>query len=227
MGLDGIRIVRGTVPGELRAPMLVYWHGSVSTSDEYVQFAAPIASGITEAGGIIVSFQGTTGGDLYSGTSIFGVGDLKLADQLVACAVRDANIDPRRIYTTGCSAGGLFATAMGALRSSYIAAVAPNSGGFVVTPPFDSMHTPALMTVHEPPGTNAGILDFAQTCATADKAFKARGGFVIDCNTGAGTCGGGPLAGDVWKFFQAHPFAVTPEPWTGLPLGFSTKCMIQ
>ena len=61
----------------------------------------------------------------------------------------------------------------------------------------------------------------------ADKAFKARGGFVIDCNTGAGHCGGGPLAGDVWKFFQAHPFAVIPEPWTGLPLGFSTKCMIQ
>ncbi len=50
-----------------------------------------------------------------------------LVDQLVACAVRDHNVDPRRIYTTGCSAGGLFAAALGAARSRYIAAVAPDS----------------------------------------------------------------------------------------------------
>jgi len=50
---------------------------------------------------------------------------------IVACAVRDHGIDPRRIYTTGCSAGGLQAGCMAAQRSSYIAASAPNSGGIV------------------------------------------------------------------------------------------------
>ena len=136
-------------------------------------------------------------------------------------------VDPRRIYTMGCSAGGLFSTAMAALRSSYVAAAAPNSGGQAIELPFQDMHTPPLMTVHEPPGSTL-VIDFAYASAAADKAFKARGGFVIDCNTGAGHCGGGPLAPDVWQFFLAHPFGVNPEPWTaGLPSTFSTRCKIQ
>jgi hypothetical protein len=88
------------------------------------------------------------------------------------------------------------------------------------------MHTPALMTIHGAPGVDVVGIDFSQSSATADMAFKARGGFVINCNHGGGHCGGGGLSGDVWKFFKAHPFGVTPEPWTMLPAGFSTQCKI-
>jgi len=227
MGLDGIKLAVGKRQAEGAAPMLFYWHGTGSTSDEYTNMAAPVATGIIDAGGVIVSFQGTTGGDLYSGTNIFGKGDLVLTDQLVACAVRDAGIDPRRIYTTGCSAGGIFATSMAALRSSYVAAVAPNSGGEVVDVPFQNSHTPPLMAIHGAPGSTL-VIDFAQTALTAEMAFKGRGGFAIDCNTRAGSCSGAPLAGDVWTFFQAHPFGADPEPWTAsLPPGFSSECLIQ
>ena len=225
MGLDGVQLAVGPKPQAPSAPMLVYWHGTGSTSDEYTFMAAPVVTGITQAGGVIVSFQNTTGGDQYSGTNIFGAGDLNVVDQLVACAVRDHNIDPRKIYTMGCSGGGLFSTAMAALRSQYIAAAAPNSGGWVTPVAFSSQHTPALMTVHGAQGTDVVVLDFSQTSATADAAFNARGGFAIDCNTGSGHCGGAGLAGDVWTFFLAHPYGVTPEPWsTGLPAGFSSEC---
>jgi len=207
--------------------MLIYWHGTGSSSGEFAAMAAPVANGGTQAGGVIVSFQNTTGGDLLSGTSIFGAGDFKLADQLLACAVRDHNIDPRRIYTMGCSAGGLFSAAMGAERSSYIAAVAPNSGGWTVPVAWENNHTPALMTVHGAPGSDVVVVDFSQTSATADTAYKGRGAFVIDCNTGGGHCGGGGLAPDVWTFFQAHTFGVTPEPWSALPAGFSSQCTIK
>jgi poly(3-hydroxybutyrate) depolymerase len=208
--------------------MLLYWHGTGSTSGEYSLMAGPVANGVTAAGGVIVSFQGTTGGDLLSGTSIFGQGDFKIMDNLVACAVKDHNVDPRRIYTMGCSAGGLMSAAMAAMRSNYIAAAAPNSGGWVTTVAFENTHTPALMTVHGKMGTDVVVVDFSTTSATADKAFKARGGFVIDCDTGGGHCGGSGLAGDVWKFFQAHPFGVDPEPWASmLPGGFSTQCKLQ
>ena len=228
MGLDGIQLDVGTPPPEATAPMLFYWHGTASTSGEYKMMAEPVASAILAAKGVIVSFQGTTGGDLYSFSSIFGAGDLVLADQLVACAVRNANVDPRRIYTMGCSAGGFISTAKAALRSSYNAAAAPNSGGVTVAPPFQNARTPALMTVHEAPGSSAGIIDFVAASADADKLFKARGGFVIDCNTGGGHCGGSVLAPDVWQFFLAHPYAVDPEPWTpALPSTFSTLCKIQ
>jgi poly(3-hydroxybutyrate) depolymerase len=146
----------------------------------------------------------------------------------VACAVRDHNVDPRRIYTMGCSAGGLFATATAALRSQYIAAAAPNSGGQITPLMFQNQHTPALMTVHGTAGSDLVVVDFAQASASADAAFKARGGFVIDCNTGGGHCGGAGLADDAWKFFLAHPFGVSPEPWANeLPVGFSDQCTIK
>src|SRR5262249_38712417 len=149
MGLAGIQLAAGPKPASPTAPMLIYWHGTGSISGEFSLFAAPVANGVTQAGGVIVSFQGTTGGDLHSGTFIFGAIDLKIIDQLVACAVRDHNVDPRRIYTMGCSAGGLMAAATAALRSSYIAAASPNSGGFpVLTPMFQNAHTAPLMTVH-------------------------------------------------------------------------------
>jgi hypothetical protein len=226
MGLGGIEIVAGSKPASPTAPMLFYWHGTGSFSGEYAAMAGAVQQGIVSEGGVLVSFQDTTGGDLLSGTAIFGAGDFKLADQLLACAVKNQNIDPRRIFATGCSAGGLFSGAMAAQRSSYMAAAATNSGGWTTPLQFENKHIPALMTIHGAPGVDVVIIDFSQSSATADMAFKKAGGFVINCNHGGGHCGGGGLAGDIWKFFKAHPFGVTPEPWTMLPAGFSPQCMI-
>jgi acetyl esterase/lipase len=229
MGLSGIQIVAGAKPAAPTAPMVFYWHGTGSTSGEFSLMAGAVRSGVEVEGGILVSFQGTTGGDALSGTSVFGRSDLQLVDQLVACAVRDHNVDPRRIFTTGCSAGGLFATNLAALRSQYIAAAAPNSGGMTFPQQFASDYTPALMTVHGAPGRDVVVVDFSNTSATADRSFSGRGGFVIDCNHGGGHCGGAGLAGDIWEFFEAHPYGVepAPSPWTsGLPSGFSGACEI-
>lgn len=225
-GLSGITVVAGAKAAGPTAPMVFYWHGTGSFAGEYAGSAAAVNQGVVQEGGVLISFQGTTGGDFLSGTAIFGAGDFKLADGLLACAVKNHNIDPRRVFATGCSAGGLFSVAMAANRSSYLAAAAPNSGGSSGFLMFENMHTPSLMTVHGKKGTDVVGIDFADASATADKAFRARGAFVIDCDTGGVHCGGGGLSGDVWKFFKAHPFGVTPEPWTALPAGFSTQCKI-
>jgi hypothetical protein len=184
--------------------------------------AAAIRDGVVNEGGVLVSFQGTTGGDLLSGTSIFGASDFNLTDQLFACAVRDHNVDPRRVFTTGCSGGGIFAVSMAARRSS-----SSNSGGWVSPVTWQNGHTPALMTVHGAAGLDVVVVDFSVASATADAQFKGRGGFVIDCNTGGGHCGGTALAPDVWTFFKAHPFGVAPQPWSALPPGFSNLCSIR
>lgn len=229
MGLPGIQLVAGAKAAASTAPMVFYWHGTGSTSGEFARLAGAVRSGVEAQGGVLISFQGTTGGDALSGTSVFGRGDLELVDQLAACAVRDHNVDPRRIFTTGCSAGGLFATNLAVLRSEYIAAAAPNSGGLTFPQQFQSDYTPALMTVHGAPGRDVVIVDFSNTSAAADRAFGERGGFVVNCNHGGGHCGGGGLASDIWEFFEAHPYGVepAPSPWTsGLPTGFDDACEI-
>jgi len=230
MDLGGIVIKAGAKAAAPTAPMVFYWHGTGSNSGEYAGWT-DIVSGVTSEGGVLVSFDGTTGGDGLSGTSIFGRSDLELVDQLVACAVANHNVDPRRIFTTGCSAGGLFATAMAALRSSYVAAAAPNSGGltFAGAAPFENDYAPALMTMHGGSSDNVLGLDFAMSSRTADTAFKNQGGFVINCDHGGRHCGARALAGNVWDFFKAHPYGVepAPSPWTtGLPAGFSSDCTL-
>jgi poly(3-hydroxybutyrate) depolymerase len=227
MSLSGISVVAGAKASGPTAPMVFYWHGTGSTAGEYASMAAAVSQGVTQEGGVLISFNGTTGGDLLSGTAIFGAGDFKLADGLLACAVKNNNVDPRRIFATGCSAGGLFTGAMLAQRSSYMAAGAPNSGGWTTPLQFQNAHIPAIMTIHGAPGTDVVIIDFSQSSMTADTAFKGKGGMVINCNHGGIHCGGGGLAGDVWKFFKAHPFGVTPLPWKDmLPAGFSPQCKI-
>jgi dienelactone hydrolase len=228
--LSGITVEAGAKPAQATAPMVFYWHGTLSSAGEYALMATAVVQGVKAEGGVLVSFNGTTGGDLLSGTSIFGASDLELVDQMVACAVRDRNVDPHRIYATGCSAGGLFSTAMAALRSNYVAAAAPNSGGFTFPQMFQSAYTPALMTVHGAPGSDVVGIDFSDSSATADAAFKSHGGFVVNCNHGGGHCGGGSLAPDIWEFFKAHPYGVDPQPspWVsgGLPAGFNSVCEI-
>ena len=106
---------------------------------------------------------------------------------------------------------------MAAARSNYLAAAASNSGGWTVPV--------ALMTVHGAAGVDVVGVDFSQTSATADDAFKQRGAFVINCDHGGTHCGGG-LAPDIWQFFHTRsriqPGAAAPfEPgeiaWTPTP----------
>ncbi len=228
MGLGGITVVAGSKASSPTAPMVFYWHGTGSFAGEYAGSAAAVASGVRSEGGVLISFQNTTGGDGLSGTLIFGKGDFDLADQLFACAVENHNVDPKRVFATGCSAGGLFSGAMAALRSNYIAAAAPNSGGLTFPQAFQNKaNIPALMSMHGAPGVDVVIIDFSQSSETANKAFKAAGGFVINCNHGGIHCGAGGLSGGVWDFFKAHPYGTKPSPWaSGLPAGFPSACKI-
>ena len=223
--LSGIQVVAGTKPSSPTAPLVFYWHGTGGMSSEFGLHAKAVQDGVVQEGGILVSFQGTTGGDLLSGTLIFGAGDLEIADQIVACAVAEYNIDPRRIFATGCSAGGLFSGAMGVLRSKYMAAIAPNSGGLLAPGTWQNAYAPALMTIHGAPGADVVIVDFSDTSKTADDTYETQGSFVINCNHGGGHCGGGSLAPSIWTFFKAHPYGAG-KPWSALPSGFASSCMI-
>lgn len=228
-GLSGISLQVGPKqPGT--GALLFYWHGTGSTASEVNRLVpASVRQEILDQGGIIISFQNSlgTGGDC-SGTSTFSKDDFEVADLLAACAVRDHAIDPRRIYTTGCSAGGLQAGCMAAMRSSYIAAAAPNSGGEVTRQPIqEPAHIPAVMTMHG--GTSDRVIvSFASTSATFDEHMDSAGGFVVNCDHGGGHCAApDELYSAAWDFMKVHPFGVEPKPYAaGLPASFPSYCAV-
>ena len=57
-----------------------------------------------------------------------GVRDLVFTDSLIALAVRDYAVDPKRVYATGFSLGGYFTHVLGCKRPGSFAAVAPVGG---------------------------------------------------------------------------------------------------
>ena len=163
---------------------------------------------------------------------VFTTGDYKSADQVVACAVKQLNIDTKRIYTSGASAGGLAAGEMAYGRSSYVAATLPNSGGQGGYPMNmvlnDPTHVPAAMTMHGAMGVDVVVIDFGDSSLREDNDIVAKGGFAIDCNHGGGHVAAPPdLKAAGWVFLKAHPFGVNPFPYAGgLPAGFPPYCKI-
>ncbi len=234
MGLD-TQIVAGQ-PGPAQGPMLFTWHGTGSSgSQALAQLPDSVEDEITALGGIVIA--PTDNGQVRAGrdvTVVLGVwydeADLAYADHLVGCAVQNHNIDPAQIYVTGCSAGGLMTGAMSVLRSSYVAAAAPNSGGLLGMLIFeDPNRVPSIMTMHGGTGDNV-IVNFGETSRTYQTQLAAAGApMVIECNHMSGHCGApAALHRNAWEFMKAHPFDTRPSPYeAGLPGGFPSYCAIQ
>ena len=209
-------------------PIVFYWHGTGSSSIESRQFAG--TSDVVAQGGIVAAFNSSgsakTGRDC-SGTGTHYPSDFDAADQIVACAVKNHGADPKKIYTTGCSAGGLQAGCMAMVRSSYIAATAPNSGGIVAPRPWQDAHSPAVMTMHGG-SSDMVIVTFSQTSASFDMAAKKHGSLVVNCDHGGGHCQNPPdLKKAAWQFMQDNPFGVVDSPWkTAIPSGVPSYCKI-
>jgi poly(3-hydroxybutyrate) depolymerase len=223
----------GTKQEEKKAPIMFYWHGTGSASSMAAGDLGPAVQEITAEGGLVASFTDTTMDGMNTGNNVWYTGDFAMADQIVACAVKQLNIDTHRIYTGGCSAGGLQASAMVYQRSSYLAAASTNSGGMITQymdlyKLDDPDHVPALITTHGAAGQDVVTIDFSVTSAALVKDVAAKGGFAVNCNHGGGHCGS-PAAVKTaqWKFMKDHPFGVDPEPYAaGLPADFPAFCEI-
>ncbi len=228
-----VQVWAGTKQTETKGPMVVYWHVTGGTSSEAVGgigMPMAVATEILNQGGVIVSPQSSTGTGMNTGNDVWYTGDFPIADQLVACAFQQYNLDDHRIYSMGGSAGALQAGTMLFQRSNYIAAVLPNSGGYTIGGMAlqNPKHVPDIMTMHGAQGSDVVIVDFSQQSLYEDGQVAKLGGFAVDCNTGLGHVeAGDALKMSGWQFLKDHPFGVSPEPYAkGLPSGFATGCKI-
>ena len=217
-------------------PLILYWHGTGSSPSAEVPIAFDTTA-LANAGGMIAGFvsssrTGTTTGN--TGDAVWYESDAAFADQVVACAIQQLNISPRRIHTAGYSAGGLQTVYMWYGRSGYIASVISYSGGDATinkAQSQDPTNIPAAIAAHGAMGSDALILDFASASATWESEIKADKGFSIDCNDGGNHLaffstrapGLKPVA---LQFFLDHPFKA-PNTYTTLPSGFPSYCHID
>ena len=229
--------------GSTPAPVLFYWHGTGSNAAEATTFMQPQITEITQEGGLVASFSTSTSQGTDTGDAVWYTGDFAMADQILACATQQLNINTRMIYTAGCSAGGLQSGAMMFSRSDYLAASMPNSGGEAFANEFtaENAHVPSVMTAH---GGSADmvVISFATASATLDMDVASRaasskppGGYAIDCNHGGGHCGiffapavdTQAYVSAQWQFCKDHPYGVAQDPYAnGLPSSFPKYCTV-
>lgn len=219
-----VQLFVGQKKTDQKGPVLFYWHGTLSHSAE-VALMGPAVQEIQDQGGIVASFETSLGTGTNTGNFVWYTDDFNMADYILGCAVQQLNIDTRRIYAAGCSAGGLQAGAQAITDSGYIAAAMTNSGGSLLSTLGDPAHIPSLITAH---GSCADkvIIYFNNVSKSTDKFIADHGGIAVDCDHGQGHCGApADLIAAQWQFLKDHPFGVNPDPYAGgLPSSFPTYC---
>jgi hypothetical protein len=209
--------------------LLIYYYGTGKLGG-VSSLPQAIKADIASQGGIVFALNEAknTGGDC-SGTGTFGIDDFKVVDQFVACAVKNYGINPKRIYATGCSAGGLTSGCMGIMRSNYIAGTAPNSGGVTIGygKLQDPKRVPNVITMNGGAADNV-IVNFGQTSEGYDNYILKYGGFAVNCVHSSGHCGApASLYQSAWQFLKDHPYGTKPSPYAGgLPAGFHPSCKV-
>jgi hypothetical protein len=225
-------------PAVGNGPLVIYYYatGSNATVEPPGTLKQEQIAAIIARGGAVVAQNKTTAKGTTTGNNVWYTGDVAIADEIVACSIKNQKIDPRRIHVAGYSAGGIQTTHMWYARSGYVASVLTYSGGAVginVAPIQDAAHPPAAMVTHGGKGRDTyggGAVDFFDTSNSWVAEIKTAGGFAIDCDDGGGHTDfllRTKVAPQALQFFLDHPYGVDPKPYATLPAGFPSYCKIR
>jgi poly(3-hydroxybutyrate) depolymerase len=231
----------GSKASSATGPIVIYWHATGTNSSEAQTALGGGISTITGLGGIVASADSTTSTGTNTGDGVWYTGDINWADFIIACAIKQLNIDTTHIHAAGYSAGALQTGYMWYARSGYLASVIVYSGGVGFPPAMqDPSNAPSLIGAHGAFGDGGCTSIVATNCdalASSTTAFEsaaesAGAPMVIDCNDEQDhvyyqrLTNLAPVA---WQFFKDHPFGQgKPDPYAGgLPSGFPSYCVIK
>ena len=227
-----VEIWVGDDPTAQDGPLIFYWHGTGSDPALEPPYGLEqVIAQVTDAGGIVAAPHSdpqsgqfpwflTTGGTRDD--------DLRVADEVLACAIENVGIDTSRIHSIGMSAGGLQTTQMSYWRSGYLASVVTYSGGLLGNAPEmpDPNNKFAAMILHGGP-SDVVIVAFQDLSEAYRADLQARGHFAFICDHGQGHSipKTDNTQGAIGEFFAAHPYGTVPSPYeAGLPGTFPSWC---
>ncbi|MEQ8890128.1 MAG: hypothetical protein RID93_20970 [Sandaracinaceae bacterium] len=227
-----VRLWIGDAAQTMDGPLVFYRHGAGSRVEEAEYGLGPdTMEAILGAGGMVVApTRAPDSGDFpWHLTTGNRDDDLRVADEILACAIASVGVDTTHIHSIGMSAGGLHTTQMSYRRSSYLASVVTYSGGLYLgrAPRMDepTNRFPSLI-FHGGP-SDIVIIEFEEASLRyhADLTNRAHTAFI--CDHGAGHSIPTAARDSVWEFFQAHPYGAE-SPWAeGLPDGFYAPCGLE
>ncbi|HVW23824.1 MAG TPA: hypothetical protein VHC69_00545 [Polyangiaceae bacterium] len=210
-------------------PLIIYWHATLSNPAEVLSgFTQQNISAVTAAGGVVAAPATTAcSGCTTTDDGYWFVEDDVVLDEIVSCAVQQANIDVTHIHTLGWSAGALHTTHVAQARSNYIASFISYSGGLYLLPSTDQnpANKVAGILTYGDPGSDVVILDFNAQSQTWYKTFQPMGWYSMMCHHPGGHEVDPQIAPLSLRFFKDHPFEVNPEPYANMiPSGYPSYC---
>jgi hypothetical protein len=210
-------------------PLIIYWHATLSSPAEVLQgFGQANITAVTAAGGVVAAPATTAcSGCTTTDDGYWFLEDDVVADEIVACAIQQANIDVTHIHTLGWSAGGLHTTHVAQARSNYIASFISYSGGLYLLPSTDQnpKNKVAGILTYGDPGSDVVILDFNAQSQNWYKMFQPMGWYSMMCHHPGGHEVDPQIAPLSLRFFKDHPFEVNPEPYaSAIPSGYPSYC---
>lgn len=211
--------------------LVIYWHayGSDPIEAEYNLSGSVIDAILADGGVVAAPYPADDVGEFpwFVVNNSPRPDDMLLGDEIVACALEQVGIDPRRIHSTGMSAGGLQTVAFTMARSRYMASVTSFSGGAYTMLPFEDPdnHFAAMIIHGGDDDIFGGLVNFKTLSLAWFEQLAGNGNFAFLCDHGGGHTLPTGYGASVANFFYAHPFGTEPSPYVGgLPAGFPADC---
>lgn len=215
----------------LDGPVVFFWHGAGGQpSEAEYALSSAVIDEIVAAGGIVAApVHDPDAGQLPWYLSLGGTNeaDLRVMDEVLACAIEKVGVDQRRIHSVGFSAGAMNTMQVGWRRSGYIASIVTYSGAQLGSPPDqDPTNLFPAMTFHGGPN-DVVIINFKDNTEKYVQYMKDEGHFAFICDHGKEHSVPSAARPSAWQFLKDHPFGTSPEPYAnGLPEGFPAYCAL-
>ena len=164
------------------APLVFAFHGA-GGSDSGIERMTRFDV-LADRDGVIVAFPQGIAREWNGGRNPRGipapskdVDDLRFVEAIIEAVSREHRVDPKRIFATGISAGGIFSSYLGARMSGRFAAVAPVVGGLAapVAADFKPDHPVSVLVIQ---GTADPIMPF-DGGEVAENVGKGRRGTIV------------------------------------------------